>query len=126
MAQGCGIVRWPAGSFMVGERALGFCGGILLADRRSCCYMVSRYVQATDADRRGSAADAAGGRDEEDRDPARRRFGAAGRRAQRAAGDPVETIIYETGPCFGTCPVYRVDRQQQTAPARSRAAASPR
>ncbi|HEV7660085.1 MAG TPA: DUF6438 domain-containing protein [Allosphingosinicella sp.] len=21
---------------------------------------------------------------------------------------PVETIIFETGPCFGTCPVYRV------------------
>jgi uncharacterized protein DUF6438 len=23
-------------------------------------------------------------------------------------GTPVETIIFETGPCFGTCPVYRV------------------
>ena len=31
---------------------------------------------------------------------------AAGRRA--AAGDPVETIVFETGPCFGACPVYRV------------------
>ena len=27
--------------------------------------------------------------------------------AQRPA-TPVETIVFETGPCFGTCPVYRV------------------
>lgn len=25
-----------------------------------------------------------------------------------AAGDQVESITYETGPCFGACPVYRV------------------
>lgn len=24
------------------------------------------------------------------------------------AGTPVQTIIFETGPCFGACPVYRV------------------
>jgi len=28
--------------------------------------------------------------------------------AQPRPGTPVETIIFETGPCFGTCPVYRV------------------
>jgi hypothetical protein len=27
---------------------------------------------------------------------------------QPRPGTPVETIIFETGPCFGTCPVYRV------------------
>ena len=25
-----------------------------------------------------------------------------------AAGDQVESVTYETGPCFGACPVYRV------------------
>ncbi|HVQ08409.1 MAG TPA: DUF6438 domain-containing protein [Allosphingosinicella sp.] len=28
--------------------------------------------------------------------------------AQPRPATPVETIIFETGPCFGTCPVYRV------------------
>jgi hypothetical protein len=28
--------------------------------------------------------------------------------AQPRPATPVETIVFETGPCFGTCPVYRV------------------
>jgi len=34
--------------------------------------------------------------------------GLLGRGAAASSDSPVETITYETGPCFGACPVYRI------------------
>ena len=98
---GAGHVRWPASSFMIDDADWAIRGAILAVVGGALMIWFGRRIALIGRFRRQSM------RMRHD-DRSRCLRGACRRRLAAGDGEVGRAISYETGPCFGACPVYRV------------------